>query len=87
MTPRERVTMFVQKALREGPFSMRELADDEGLSYGVVRSWSMGRRTPEPENLRKLAAAFDARAERLRQLAQELRSAAETGGEAGAGVA
>jgi hypothetical protein len=73
---REAVTMLVMKALREGPFSMRQLADAEGLSYGVLRAWSMGRRTPEPENLRRLAEGFRNRASALQELAAELEGAA-----------
>lgn len=70
--------MAVQNALAEGPFSMRELADACGISYGVLRAWSIGRRTPTPDNLRKLADAFRARGERLELIADQLTRAAAT---------
>ena len=73
---REDVTMLVKKALREGPFSMREFADAEGMSYGVMRAWSTGRRTPEPANLSKLAEGLRRRAAALQALAAELEQAA-----------
>ena len=62
----------VARALHLGPFSMRQLAAESDLSYDVLRSWRTGRRNPNPEGLRKLAAGLNARAEQLRQLAQEL---------------
>ena len=73
---REEIVDLVQRVLRDGPFSMRQLADDAGLSYGVLRAWAMGRRTPTPENLARIASGFERRAERLRNIALELRSAA-----------
>lgn len=62
----------VAKALQQGPFSMRQLAVESNLSYDVLRSWRTGRRNPNPEGLRKLAAGLNARADQLRQLAQQL---------------
>jgi transcriptional regulator with XRE-family HTH domain len=67
---------MVQRVLREGPFSMRQLAEDAGLSYGVVRAWAMGRRTPTPENLSRIADGFERRTERLHAIITELRQAA-----------
>lgn len=63
----------VTKALHSGPFSMRQLASESGLSYDVLRSWRTGRRNPNPEGVRKLANGLSARADRLLELAQELR--------------
>jgi transcriptional regulator with XRE-family HTH domain len=68
--------MLVQRALKEGPFSMRQLAETMMLSYGVLRAWAMGRRTPKPDNLEQLAAGFEKRAAILTDLAAELRQAA-----------
>lgn len=73
---REEIVALVQRVLRDGPFSMRQLAEDAGLSYGVLRSWAMGRRTPTAENLSRMADGFDQRAQQLRQVAEELRKAA-----------
>jgi transcriptional regulator with XRE-family HTH domain len=74
---RDEVATLVQKVLKEGPFAMRQLAEDAGVSYGVLRGWAIGRRTPTPENLRKLAHGFERRAGHLQNIAEELRRAAE----------
>lgn len=68
------ITETVRKALREGPFAMRQLAADSGLSYDVLRSWRSGRRRPNPESVRKLADGLSRRSDSLRDLARELRS-------------
>lgn len=67
------ITDTVRKALREGPFAMRQLAADSGLSYDVLRSWRSGRRRPNPESVRKLAEGLSRRSDNLRELARELR--------------
>ena len=67
------VTETVRKALREGPFAMRQLAADSGLSYDVLRSWRSGRRRPNPESVRKLADGLARRSEALRDLARDLK--------------
>lgn len=76
---REAVVDLVQRVLRDGPFSMRQLAEDAGLSYGVLRAWAMGRRTPTPENLARIAGGFERRAQQLGDIALELRRAIEDG--------
>jgi hypothetical protein len=63
----------VRRALKDGPFAMRQLAADSDLSYDVLRSWRSGRRRPNPESVRKLASGLARRADRLRLLAGELR--------------
>ena len=63
----------VRRALRDGPFAMRQLASDCDLSYDVLRSWRSGRRKPNRESVRKLAVGLARRADRLRALAAELR--------------
>jgi transcriptional regulator with XRE-family HTH domain len=73
---REEIVGVVQRVLRDGPFSMRQLAEDAGLSYGVLRAWAMGRRTPTPENLSRIADGFERRAERLHTIVSELRRVA-----------
>jgi transcriptional regulator with XRE-family HTH domain len=73
---REEVLGIVQRVLRDGPFSMRQLAEDAGLSYGVLRAWAMGRRTPTPENLSRIADGFERRAERLHAIVSDLRRVA-----------
>lgn len=76
---REEILGVVQRVLRDGPFSMRQLAEDAGLSYGVLRAWAMGRRTPTPENLSRIADGFERRTERLHAIITELRQAAGDG--------
>ncbi len=63
----------VRRVLREGPFAMRQLAQDSGLSYDVLRSWRSGRRRPNPESVRKLADGIARRSDLLRDLARDLR--------------
>jgi transcriptional regulator with XRE-family HTH domain len=67
------ITETVRRALRDGPFAMRQLAADSGLSYDVLRSWRSGRRRPNPESVRKLADGLSRRSDVLRELARELR--------------
>lgn len=67
------VTEAVRRALREGPFAMRQLAADSGLSYDVLRSWRSGRRRPNSDSVRKLADGLSKRSDALRELARELR--------------
>jgi transcriptional regulator with XRE-family HTH domain len=73
---REAIAMIVQEALREGPFSLRELADEMGGSYGTLREWSRGARNPSDENIQRIAAAYETRARRLLALAERMRKAA-----------
>ena len=63
----------IQRVLDEAPFSMRQLAEEAGISYDAIRSWAADRRTPRPENLLNLAAALDKRGARLHEIASELR--------------
>ena len=63
--------------LREAPFAMRQLASESQLSYDVLRSWRSGRRRANPESARRLADGLAARAERLQNLARDLRRTAE----------
>ena len=73
---RQEILGVVQRVLRDGPFSMRQLAEDAGLSYGVLRAWAMGRRTPTPDNVSRIADGFERRAERLHAIIADLRRAA-----------
>lgn len=66
---------LIQRVLDEAPFSMRQLAEEAGLSYDALRSWATDRRTPRLENLESLAAALERRAERLSEVAGEIRRA------------
>lgn len=72
----EDILGLVQRVLRDGPFSMRQLAHDADLKYDVLRGWAIGRRTPTTENLSRMAHGFEQRAQKLLQIADELRKAA-----------
>lgn len=69
--------MLVGEVLKAGSFSMREIAESAGLSYDAVRSWAANRRTPNPDNLHRLAAALRQRAASLSELAGQLEQAAD----------
>jgi transcriptional regulator with XRE-family HTH domain len=66
---------LIQRVLDEAPFSMRQLAEEAGISYDAIRSWATDRRTPRPENLEHLAVALDRRSARLREIADDVRRA------------
>jgi transcriptional regulator with XRE-family HTH domain len=63
---------LIQQVLREAPFSMRQLAEEAGVGYALVRAWRIGRRAPLPETLRDVAGALRKRGARLERLAEEL---------------
>ena len=78
--------MLVSRALKEATPTLGDLADrlssrkrekagEEagGVSYDAVRSWSIGRSTPNPDHRALLAELLDEQADRLRGLAAELR--------------
>jgi transcriptional regulator with XRE-family HTH domain len=63
---------LIQRVLKEAPFSMRQLAEEAGVGYALVRAWRIGRRAPLPETLRDVAAALRKRGDTLARLADEL---------------
>lgn len=54
-----------------------EIADIVGASYDAARSWSQGRRSPSAEHLERLADLAEEHGEELRDLASDLRDAAD----------
>jgi transcriptional regulator with XRE-family HTH domain len=68
----------VQRILRDGPFSMRQWAEESGLSYAALRAWAAGARVPEPESLQKLAGGLRQRIDSLSAMVAELDRAAES---------
>lgn len=68
--------MLAQRALNAVAPEMKALAESEGLTYSTVKAWRAGIRTPSEENLDRLAKLCDDRADTLRGLARELRTAA-----------
>nr|WP_276510407.1 helix-turn-helix transcriptional regulator [Longimicrobium terrae] len=57
--------------------SQAQLARDAGLSYAALHAWITGIRSPRPGSLVQLADGLESRSEALRQLAAQLRRAAE----------
>lgn len=69
---RERRLELMQRVLEDVPFSMRRLAEEADVGYALVRAWSIGRRAPLPDAMRKVAAVLRQRADRMTALAGEL---------------
>lgn len=76
MSETGRVPEVVSRACTEGAGTVQALAEEVGVSYAALCSWSRGRRQPPAHRLRKLAEVLDNRAERLRLIAAELRGMA-----------
>jgi DNA-binding transcriptional regulator YdaS (Cro superfamily) len=82
MADRTAVAESVARACTASAGTVQALAEEVGVSYAALCSWSRGRRQPPPHRLSTLADVLDRRAERLRALANELRGHAgetETG--------
>jgi transcriptional regulator with XRE-family HTH domain len=73
---REALSMVAQNALKAATPSMRELAEETGLTYSTLRAWSAGARIPSAAHASTLARALKARAAKLEALAAELERAA-----------
>lgn len=52
--------------------SLKDLADDVGVSYPTLWLWSQGKRNPTPANLRKLAEALRNRGVDLLLIADDM---------------
>ncbi|HEV2132000.1 MAG TPA: helix-turn-helix transcriptional regulator [Longimicrobiaceae bacterium] len=76
--------MIAQQVLGEAGVSLRQLAEDSGVNYGTLRVWAVGKRNPQPENLRQIAAGLRERGKRLDKLAEKLERAAGEEGDANA---
>jgi transcriptional regulator with XRE-family HTH domain len=70
---RDEIARVVHEALREAPFSLRDLAEDMEGSYGTVREWSRGARTPTDASVERIAASLEGRARTLQRIAERLR--------------
>jgi len=66
-----------REALRALTPSLRDLAEETGLSYSTLKAWSAGHRTPHDEHLRALAELLEKRGGDLQNLARELREEAD----------
>jgi transcriptional regulator with XRE-family HTH domain len=72
---REEVALAVQDALRNGPFSLRDLAEEMEGSYGTIREWARGARVPTDASAERIAASLERRAEMLLKLSERVRRA------------
>jgi transcriptional regulator with XRE-family HTH domain len=79
MSNRSTISESVANACTESAGTVQALAEEVGVSYAALCSWSRGRRRPPAHRLLKLAEVMDSRAERLRELAIELRQQAAQG--------
>lgn len=76
---REDLTRAVRRVLDETPAGLKELAEESGLSYDVLRSWRNGRRTPHPTSARRLLGGLQSRRAKLRALSDELQQVLDSG--------
>jgi len=63
---------LIPDALDTATPTLRDIAKWAGASYGLVRAWRLGTRTPTPDRQRKLAQALRKHARRLDKLADRL---------------
>jgi transcriptional regulator with XRE-family HTH domain len=76
MQDRSAVADAVTRACSASAGTVQALAEEVGVSYAALCSWSRERRHPPAQRLAKLAEVLDSRAERLQQIAAELRELA-----------
>ena len=57
---------------------MEDVAQEAGVSYSALYSWATGRRRPGRRNLQKLAKLAEQRAQRLEELAGQLKGQVES---------
>jgi hypothetical protein len=72
----------MQRAIEDAAPSLRDLAGAVSVPYDTFRAWSIGRRNPGPDHLKAFADVLEQRASRLREHAEELRTAAAAEGDA-----
>ena len=60
------------KGLDTATPTLRDLARQVGVSYGALRAYRLGTRTPSPRVLRKLIGALRGQAGRLTKVAKAL---------------
>ena len=77
MTPEEELLMLVRKVIKESGLPKAVLARDADISRAALNSWIGGERQPRANSLRHLAGGLEQRAEVLKELAEQLRRAAE----------
>lgn len=69
----ESTAALVKRALDATTGSVEDLAEEVGVSPHTIWAWAKGRRSPRPENLRKLAEVLEKRGRLLSSIADDLR--------------
>jgi predicted transcriptional regulator len=72
MKNRKEVQVAVQTVIKDAPFTLHDLAEEAGISYDSLRSWSVERRAPRPKSVQKLARGLRSKAAELLALADKL---------------
>ncbi|HEU0014687.1 MAG TPA: helix-turn-helix transcriptional regulator, partial [Longimicrobium sp.] len=67
----------ILEEVQGGDACRAQLARDAGLSYAALHAWITGIRSPRAGSLVQLAEGLESRADALRELAAQLRRAAE----------
>lgn len=67
---------MVRQVLGEGPFTLRDLAEEARINYGTIRAWKIGKGQPRVENLIQIADALERKANQLSHHADLLRDLA-----------
>ncbi len=75
MASEDGTAALVEEALAATAGSVEDLAEEVGVSPHTLWGWAKGRRSPRPENLRKLAEVLYDRGRRLSQIADDLSDA------------
>lgn len=75
------MTGLVDELLETTAGRLEDVAEEAGVSYSALYSWSTGRRRPSRENLKRLAGVAAQRAERLARVAERLQRRIHHGGE------
>jgi transcriptional regulator with XRE-family HTH domain len=66
---------MLRKGLKLAVPTLRDLAREVGVSYGSMRSYVTGARTPSPKVLQRIVKALRARGADLARFADELEAA------------
>jgi predicted transcriptional regulator len=77
ITPKYALRRVIVKALKELAPSFKDVAKQIGASYGAVRMYLAGQRTPSPKICRAIVAALRKQSGRLAKLADELEAASK----------
>ena len=75
-TSHGRLRHMLVTALKSATPTLRQIAQQAGVSYSAVRMYVRGHRSPAPAVMRRLALALGEQGKRLMRLAEQLDKAA-----------